>query len=838
MEFKPFWELLSEMGIHLPNSDKLQKQEKSQPKGFAQPREDPQSQIQNRGRRSRRSDRRDEVRRIISTSAGAAPRSPLEMMELLEGYLQDVKTTQETDGDRCWVPPGKTVKVAGFNLPGMVYVGERLSAVNHSQAMEPSLIRPGMKIDRKRPDHQGQEMMYGYNSRSYTQMQPGSRAAYLAWLESGRRDPKAFSGYVWLFFYGLERRVFHELLRSDWQTNADKRKEIDNIIQEVEQLREVYSSAYSFHGAFSFKASEFLSICRVVLSPSLADINPTTAQPLELQIGLGQKVKQRQPIPADWALAWYSRLSNANMPTAAIRCPDEFAALFRLRYTEQFGEGMKLKQGKTSLAASYQPASQSFWGRSITVNLGDLPDISRFSAKLKQIGEVIQQCRSELESFSRFLARHPEGRDTPSAIALLPADLIATHGGTVIKSLQKWLDSLFKPSTQQVVVSGKAVLKHWAGSNSEKLTKAEATGFAQFLDKLGFGIEPDPRVSSALPSLKTQAAIFRSPAGKNPTELSAAYSMATLIAQMALATASGDQIPSSTEQTYLQSQIESVVGLDAAERSRFEAHLQWLLQEKPTLRSLKTRLDRIEPVHRDEIARFLVHVAAADGQITPSEVKLLEKAYTMLDRDPQLLYSDIHDRSTTSSKSRPAYEPVTVRNAMPTEGHKIPSPKRGKPGLALDMDLVQSKLVESQEVSSLLADIFSDESAQPESKAKASTPKASTAKASTKAAKSTAKTSKKASSPASAEASSEAPPPPVRTVAGLDEPHSALLLAIAQKSEWGRSELEAIATGLSLMLDGALEVINDIAFDRYDEAVIEGDDPLEVNSTVVQELVG
>ena len=837
MEFKPFWELLSEMGIHLPNSARVQKRENSPPKGFSQPPEQTPEQTR-RGRRAKPNPR-DEARRIISMPAGEAIRSPFEAIELLEEYLQDVKTTQEVDSDRCWVPPGKSVKVGGFELPGMVYVGERLSAVSHSQAIEPSLIRPSMKIDRKRPDRQGQEMMYGYNSRSYTQMQPGSRAAYLEWLASGRRDPKAFGGYVWLFFYGLERRVFHELLTSDWQTDAGKRKEFEQIVAEVEQLRKIYSSAYSLHGAFNFKASEFLSICRIARSPNLAEINPMTAQLLELQIGLGQKVKQRQPIPADWALAWYSRLSNANMPTAAVRCPDEFAALFRLRYAEQFGEGMKLKLGKTLLSAVYQPASQSFWGRSITVNIGDLPDISRFSAKLKQIGEVIQQCRSELESFSRFLARNPAGRNTPSAIALLPADLIATHGGTVIKSLQKWLDSLFKPSTQVVVVPGKALLKHWASGNSEKLTKAEATGFAQFLDKLGFGIEPDPRVSSTLPSLKTQTAIFRSPPNsrQTPTELSAAYFTATLIAQMALATASGDQLPSPIEQTYLQLQIESVVGLDPSERSRFEAHLQWLLQEKPTLRSLKTRLDRVEPVYRDEIARFLVHVAAADGQITPSEVKLLEKAYTMLDRDPQLLYSDIHDRSTTSSKSRPAYEPVTVRDAVHTNGHKIPSPKRtqAKPELTLDMELVQSKLVESQEVSSLLADIFAEDLAQPEVKAKAATVKAATAKASTAKA---AKPSKKASPSSKQAAESAVLPELVRTVAGLDQSHSELLLAIAQKPMWGRAELEAIAASLSLMLDGALEVINDAAFDRYDEAVIEGDDPLEVNSTVVQELLG
>ena len=100
------------------------------------------------------------------------------------------------------------------------------------------------------------------------------------------------------------------------------------------------------------------------------------------------------------------------------------------------------------------------------------------------------------------------------------------------------------------------------------------------------------------------------------------------------------------------------------------------------------------------------------------------------------------------------------------------------------------KLAESQEVSTLLADIFSEEP-QPEPKAKA------------------AKSPKRASGKRSP---SQAAEPTVRTVAGLDEAHSELLLAIAQKSEWQRAELEGIAAGLSLMLDGALEVINDAAF--------------------------
>jgi TerB-C domain len=60
---------------------------------------------------------------------------------------------------------------------------------------------------------------------------------------------------------------------------------------------------------------------------------------------------------------------------------------------------------------------------------------------------------------------------------------------------------------------------------------------------------------------------------------------------------------------------------------------------------------------------------------------------------------------------------------------------------------------------------------------------------------------------------------------------------LTQKVEWQRGELEVIALPLNLMLDGALEVINEAAFDQCDEALIEGDDPFEVNPDVLQELL-
>ena len=40
----------------------------------------------------------------------------------------------------------------------------------------------------------------------------------------------------------------------------------------------------------------------------------------------------------------------------------------------------------------------------------------------------------------------------------------------------------------------------------------------------------------------------------------------------------------------------------------------------------------------------------------------------------------------------------------------------------------------------------------------------------------------------------------------------------------------------SLMVDGALEKINEAAFERFDEPIVEGDDPLEINQSLILEI--
>jgi hypothetical protein len=69
---------------------------------------------------------------------------------------------------------------------------------------------------------------------------------------------------------------------------------------------------------------------------------------------------------------------------------------------------------------------------------------------------------------------------------------------------------------------------------------------------------------------------------------------------------------------------------------------------------------------------------------------------------------------------------------------------------------------------------------------------------------------------------------------GLDPKHQQFLAEILHKASWTREELQATAGRLQIMLDGALERINDAAFDLFGEPVTEGDDPIYVQQHILE----
>lgn len=716
-----------------------------------------------------------------------------------------------------WVPPGQVTAIAGYEIAGgMIYESRNLPASSLCGDENPSLINPALRIEKKSPDREGREMSYWP---AYSRISPACRAAYLEWLAGGRRDPNVHIGYVFLFLYGLEYRIVKDYLT----LKADKTKELALIIGEVERLLEIYGNTSSFYGY----GYHFLEFCRILQNPEdLSGFTPPLTRtswdmPLNLKVALGRTVAAGKPIPVDWMLSWYLHSAQGGLKTPATRCAAEFRKLLSLRYQQQYGEGIIVKPSKRRLKIDYCSANAGL----PTVNLaalypeiGKLPDVTGLTAPLNKLQSLVDECTDALDPYSRWLGRNGEQPDPKAALALLPPELVEDLEDDHLSDLKQWLAQTLG-KREVTMVPGEDLWVRWSSTPSKTLTKKEATTLAQGLEKLGYGVEPDVRFGGKPFRGDRQVALFKL-TGEISSVPSQGYTAATLLLHLAATVATSDKRVDVVEQTYLEEHLEASLHLSEAERVRLRAHLAWLLQEKLTLRGLKPRLSQMTADEKAGIANFLISVAGADGQISPKEISTLTKIYPLLGFEADEVYSHIHNFST-APPVQSASTPVTVRPAAPSSnGFAIPAPPtpqsgaaqvpdvakepevtKKKDGFTLDIGAIKGKQAESARVASLLGDLFEED--EPE----VSTP----------------------------------PPVPAAedevSIAGLDALHSQFLRAIAQQPSWNRDDLEAQADELGLMLDGALEIINDAAFDHCDAPLTDGDDPIELDTDVLAELL-
>lgn len=701
------------------------------------------------------------------------------------------------DPDSVWVRPGQSVAIGGYTIPGgMVYVGQRLAAIHEWRRPEPALINPRLPIDTARPNRSGDGVPYWP---SYSDISPASRAAYLEWLASGRTNREVAIGYVFLFLYGLERRIL-----ADAQQSTAVRNEHQQILAEVERLLGLYGEQRSFRGY----AGSLLDVMRAQQSDRrLYDAPPPVARsgyelPLTLRVALAQLATDGKPIPGEWAWSWLVCSPETTLRTPAQRCPDEFRALFLARYAQQFGfAGMTLKPSKTRLRIAYRPASASFDG-AVDVPVADLSDIAALSTPARRLQEIADTCVEDLTPYSRWLGRNPDGRDSLQAAALLPPELLDGAAYAAVQPLRDWLDAKLG-SVPSVLVPAAELLRFWPQTSSAKLAKSDAVSVAQLLARLGCGVEPDVRFGGPPLGSEDPAVIFRLPE-ESPIAASPAYATATLLLHVGAAVATADGDVTAEEESQLEGQLESTLHLTTAERTRLRAHLAWLLAAQPGMAGLKKRVETLDQTQRRAVGRYLVAVAGADGHFDPAEVTALTKMYRLLGFTATEAYGDVH--ALASSATPPAAEPVTVQHGDAARtGFAIPPPPdasegRPAPAVKLDMARVEATLAETKAVAALLTDIFTDEEAA-------------------------------APEPAPPSASGD------RAVAGLDSAHSALVHALAARERWTRAELEALAAAHGLLPDGALDTLNEAALDRCGEPLCDGDDPLTMNASIAQELL-
>jgi len=290
------------------------------------------------------------------------------------------------------------------------------------------------------------------------------------------------------------------------------------------------------------------------------------------------------------------------------------------------------------------------------------------------------------------------------------------------------------------------------------------------------------------------------------------FAAATLLLTLGAAVAGADEM-AQAEEVEIERHLEAAYRLNAADRARLRAHLAWLRVCPPSTAGLKKQLEPLPQRDRERIARALIAIAGADGHVSPRELKMLTRVYPLLGLDAARVYADVHALAAGQG-------PVTILPADPAAEFAIPSPA-GAPApppragaFALDLSRIAAIQRDTHDVARVLATVFAG--GEP-SQADAGEPDPG---------------------PAIAGAGESDGPPPIATpcLPGLDAAHTALVHAIAGRAEIAAAEFAALARSHGLMAGGAMEAINDAAFQLCDEPLLEGDDPIEINAYARDEL--
>lgn len=699
-------------------------------------------------------------------------------------------TTRPTsvDASKFWIPPGQEVTVDGFKIPGgMVYLGAGLASV-HGGGIEPALINPQRAISRSQADCHVRQTDYWP---SYDTITADARGSYLQWLADGKKDSQADLGYVFLYFYGLERRVLSDALR-------DPKAKAETLIleQEIRRLLCIYGQSGSFR-SYATSLLEFILASREPASEHDVPPSPSGGRGLglELRMGLGLKARDQKPLDGDWALAWYLSDPATRIRTAMTRCPEAFASIFRQTFDAKFPSGMSLPSNKTRLKVSHRPASNSFGGQVYTASL-DLPDVSILSGPVQKLQEVGEASHAQLASYARFIGRNPGEEHSLDALLLLPIGFWPEALRSQLQELQAEVFAYGEPRAMRVV---DLLVRLPEGT---EITKSKYSAICSALGALDLGIEPDVRFGGVVPDLSEAIALFRVDGMGTEPSLGSAFPGAALLLQLASAVAAADGTFGLEEEQLLRSQIQLSPSLLTHEKQRLQARLTLFKSSRPNLNGLKKRIDSLELSSREVIGDVLVRVVQVDGVIDASEVKSLEKIFKLLGLDMTSLYSKLHGTAAAAA------EPVTVRpgdEAQATFGIPKPPLVATSPGgMKLDMAKVEALKADSIKVSALLGAIFTEQDEPPvEDSARVT------------------------------EAIDGVP----GLALNLDSEHLGLLQVLLRRAQWTRSELEELCADRGLMVDGAIEHINEAAFERFDRPLLEGEDPVDVNQDLMLEEV-
>jgi hypothetical protein len=755
----------------------------------------------------------------------AIPRAPQGMQGSANG--EKLRKPNRPSAADCWVPRDIAFTVHQYRIHvGLVYCGTGLESVAARGEPEPALVNEKLAVGAD-DEYYTRKLEY---YPSYAIATPDARAGYLNWLANGRRDKKANIGYVYLYFYGLERRAF-----IDAHSDPVARAEIPSLIDEVEALLKVYTKSK----AFVERAKNFANTLRAVAEGSRKYLDQPPSLAIDEgrsylhSVALAQAYRDDFAYPVEWLLSWYLASTEFERPRAVVRCRTHFENLFRLELPKQFpdnpGEWVDSMKARP-LTLTYNAVYPKLGRVNVAMSESDqLLDVMDSSLKLRSlVDSLARNIAAQLEAYSRYVGNSVDKAASDEAQLLLPRALWAPALKTRLESIS---DSVSGSRTVSAPIKFSAL---FAPLNPRFVAGYFRNVVSHIESAFGLCMEPDPRYGTALPTLESSAVFFRGgetpqiPDGEAlPPEVLAKWLKKTSVAWFYAAIVRADPSNQEAKRAAAGNLIAHAAGLSSLEKARLHALFEVLVTDMPAAGLKKRALD-FTSGEATRVASELVQICQAGGGLTSvANIRTLEKLFEMLGQDANELYSMAHAGAAVAADDERSG--AGSRTVATTSGDPGPRDAAELPAFGLDQERMARLRAETAQASAMLGAIFLQDEVSPTSGNVADTELSSKHnKADTVAVELVAQDSRP----------SEAQPaaPVAVLLPGLNDAHNSLLVSLLEKDTWERSEIGALCSSFGLMVDAAIERINDAAFNKFDDSLLEGDETFEINMDIAGEL--
>lgn len=598
---------------------------------------------------------------------------------------------------------------------------------------------------------------------NYQELTNNQRIKYLEWLSSGRNSDLNEVGYIFIFFYGLERRFFKD------------KKDKNIILKEVQRLLSKYGelsgSLRSYLGNFLIYGYLENGIDNITYE-SINILETLVSENTFLPIKLAYLYQNNLFLDPKTAFNISKSLDISNNRSVIVqRTSILIESLFSKKFLNTYGEHFTLKVSKRNETFHYRTATNDFY----IENYLEFPNVLGISSQFKKLGLLFNECVEDLRKVSALIAKGIS-EDDPRYFSALP-ELLRDLKQHPLKN--KFIEIINESEKKEIYnfikINSLASLINI--EPREKLTLTQSKNIVELCESLGYKIEPNPFITSSPYLWINEVAIFKI---INIQENFINYNLCKLMLEIGIAISNSDGVIDQKEINHITSFIETTFANSKDEAIRIKALKYLYINNPPSITGLGKRIkENLNKSQIQIVAEFIVSLSTIDGELHKKEEKTLKTLFKAME-------VDMSELEILLQKFKNTYEePVEVLTENNIKGEIIPS-EPIESIIKLDKEAIKKTLANTKEIASILGDILNEDE---ENNIKNNNIKI----------KKTNET----------------------IIKELDPHYKNIFNEIITKKEWNRIEFESLTKKYNLMSLAVIEVLNEWADETLDDFLIE-----------------